>query len=53
MLLKASPNILVAAKMLHASQSTLHELIVEKVAEPKEIMIPIPYGHIAGKSGRK
>lgn len=50
MLQKTCQSIFLAGRRFYVSSSAPHELKTEKMAEPKEIKIPVPFGHIAGKS---
>lgn len=49
MLQRTCQRIFLVGRRFHVSSSASQELKTEKMAEPKEIKIPVPFGHIAGK----
>lgn len=51
MLQRTFQSIFLVGRRFHVSSSP-NELKTKKMAEPKEIKIPVPFGHIAGKSRR-
>lgn len=54
MLQRTLQSISLVGRRFHVSSSSPNELKTKnkKMAEPKEINIPVPFGHIAGKSRR-